>query len=402
MRSVDTAERRARLAVRHRLAPGHHADDVVDVARSLVALHATDPPTVVLSAGARTDHLTPASVESALHDDRTLIRVMAMRRTLWVIPRELLPAVLAGASDRVAGAERRRLIRDVERAGLHDDGTTWLDAACTQVLDVLGTEELTSTELRERAPLLAGTLEHGAGRSWGGTTPIAPRVLTVLSAEGRVLRATNDGGWHLSRPRYAVTEHWLGHAVPNQAVPDDAAGDAALSVEDAVDELVTAWLRSFGPGTEDDLVWWLGSTRARVRGALARVGAVSVALDGATGYLLPDDLDVVAAPEPWVALLPVLDPTTMGWKDRDWYVGEHRAQLYDSAGNGGATIWCNGAIVGGWWQLEDGTVRTELLEDIGAEATAAVDERAAALTEWFDGRRVMPRFPSPLALSHRR
>ncbi len=387
MRSVDTAERRARLAIRHRLAPGHLADDAVDVARSLVALHATDPPTVVLSARARTDGLTSEAVELALHDDRSLVRVLAMRRTLWVVPRALLPAVLAGAADRVAEAERRRLIKEVERAGLHDDGEAWLDAARAQTLDVLGTQELTSSELRDRAPLLDGHMEYGVGRSWGGTAAVAPRVLTVMCAAGQLLRATNDGGWYVSRPRYATAEQWLGHPIEHR------------SVEDAVDELVGAWLRSFGPGTEDDLVWWLGSTRARVRGALARLGAVEVALDGATGFLLPDDLEVVTADEPWVALLPVLDPTTMGWKDRDWYVGEHRSLLFDTAGNGGATIWCDGAIVGGWWQLEDGSVRTELLDDIGAEATAAVEAQAGALTAWFHGRRVMPRFPSPLSTS---
>lgn len=389
MRSVDVAERRARLAVRHRLAPGYVADDVSDVARSLVALHATDPPTVVLSARARTVGLTAASVEAALHDERSLIRVMAMRRTLWVVPRSLLPAVLAGGADRVATSERRRLAREVETAGLHADGEAWLAAACTQVLEVLGDDELSASELRDRAPLLEGQMEYGQGRSWGGTTPIAPRVLTVLSAEGRVLRAHNDGGWYTSRPKYAATEHWLGHPVET------------ISVESAVAELVREWLRSFGPGTEDDLVWWLGSTKARVRAALGHLGAVAVDLDGSVGYLLPDDVEPVEPVDPWLALLPVLDPTTMGWKDRDWYVGPHRALLYDTSGNGGAAVWCDGAIVGGWWQLEDGTVRTELLEDIGTESAASVDEQAAALTEWFAGRRVMPRFPSPLALSHR-
>ena len=387
MRTVDTAERRARLSIRHRLAPGHVAADALEVARSLVALHATDPPTEVLSARSRTVGLTTDAVETALHRDRTLIRVLAMRRTLWVVPRELLPAVLAGAADRVAAAERRRLAMEVERAGLHDDGLAWLDAASAQVLDVIGADELTSTELRSRAPLLEGRLEYGAGKSWGGIAAVAPRVLTVMCAEGRLLRATNDGGWYVSRPRYAATEHWLGHPL-----------DAPRSIDHAVDELIAAWLRSFGPGTEDDLVWWLGSTKARVRGALARLGAVQVGLDeGRTGFLLPDDLEVVESPGPWVALLPVLDPTTMGWKDRDWYVGEHRSLLFDSAGNAGATIWSDGAVVGGWWQLEDGTVRTELLEDIGAEATAEVEQQAAELTTWFAGRRVMPRFPSPLS-----
>ena len=94
-------------------------------------------------------------------------------------------------------------------------------------------------------------------------------------------------------------------------------------------ELVRRWLRSFGPGTEDDLVWWLGATKAAVRRALGELGAVEVALSDGTGYLLPDDLDDAPEPEPWAALLPVLDPATMGWKQRDFYLDpEDRPFLY--------------------------------------------------------------------------
>ena len=48
MRTFDITERRARLARRHRLAPGHRAPDVVSASDSLVCLHATDPATVEL------------------------------------------------------------------------------------------------------------------------------------------------------------------------------------------------------------------------------------------------------------------------------------------------------------------------------------------------------------------
>ena len=112
-----------------------------------------------------------------------------------------------------------------------------------------------------------------------------------------------------------------------------------------------SWLRTFGPGTEADVVWWLGATKGAVRRALADVSAVEVALaDGTPGWLLPDDVDEVAAPEGWAALLPALDPTTMGWKQRDFYLGEHAAKIFDSNGNGGPTMWWNGRIVGGWTQ----------------------------------------------------
>lgn len=383
---MDDAERRARLARRHRLAAGARATTVTDAARSLVCLHGTDPATIYLSARARVDGMTVADLDRDLYDERSLVKHLAMRRTLFMFPREALPFVQAGASNRVADTERRRLIRDVEKAGLFTDGEAWFRAASDAVVDTLaGGEPASFTELRDVLPLLAGAVTHGEGKSWGGPVSIGPRVLTVLSASGRIVRATNDGPWRASRNRWATTENWLGAPIEQVKADEGAAW------------LVAEWLRAFGPGTEADITWWLGSTLTTVRRALSALDVVEVDLDGVTGYLLADDQDTVDPVPPWAALLPALDPTTMGWRERGWYLGPYKALLFDSNGNAGPTAWWDGRIVGGWWQDEDGQVVVHLLEDPGADARRALDAEAAALSEWLGGTRVLPRFPSPLA-----
>ena len=102
--------------------------------------------------------------------------------------------------------------------------------------------------------------------------------------------------------------------------------------------------------------WRADLTTAQVRAQLRDVGAVEVDLDGTPGYVLPDDLDPEPACDRWCALLPGLDVTTMGWQHRDWYLGPHRAHVFDRNGNGGPTAWCDGRIVGGWTQDPDGRV----------------------------------------------
>ena len=82
---------------------------------------------------------------------------------------------------------------------------------------------------------------------------------------------------------------------------------------------------------------------------------------------------------------------------RDWYLGEHRGQVFDSNGNGGTTAWWKGRIVGGWGQNADGRVEVRLLEDAGRDAKRALQRRADELTVWLDGVRVSPRFPSPMS-----
>jgi hypothetical protein len=385
VRSFGIDERRARLARRHHLAPAHRASDVVDAADGVVVLHATDPATVHLAVWARVDDVTVEDVDAALYDDRTLVKHLCMRRTLFAVPRHLLGATIAGASHRVADQQRRQLAKQVAKEGLVDDGDAWLRDAEAATLAELGRRgEATATELRAAVELLQMSWEYAPHKAYGGRIEVAPRVMTCLSAAGLVLRAGNQGRWTVSRPTWAPTAEWLG------AAPDVPAEREARA------ELVRRWLARFGPATRDDLKWWLGSTVSAVRSALDDVGAVEVDLHGEPGVALPDDLDPVEAPEPWAALLPGLDPTTMGWYHRDWYLGSHRPQIFDRNGNGGTTAWWDGRIVGGWTQTATGAVVLQVLEDVGAEATAALEAEADRLEAWLDGTRVSQRFPSPL------
>lgn len=384
MRVFTVAERRNRLARRHFLTPD--ADQPIDrIAATLVGLHATDPATPYLSLWARRPDFAVADLNDALYKKRSLVKHLAMRRTLWVFDPADLPAVQAAASDRVADTERRRLIADVAKAGVADDGEQWLDRAAAAVLAHLDRNgPASSIALRTTLPELAGTYDPAPGKSYGGQTHLAPRALTVLGAQGHIVRGPNDGGWTSSRPRWATTRSWLGE----RGVP--------MTAEPAQTQLIGTWLRAFGPATAEDIRWWFGTTKTVVRKALSAIGAVDVDLHGTPGYALPDDLEPEAEPEPWGALLPGLDVTTMGWYQRDWYLGEHRGQLFDNNGNAGPTVWWNGRIVGGWCQDAAAKVQLQLLEDPGRAARSLLEKRAQDLTAWLDGVRVPPRFPSPL------
>jgi hypothetical protein len=386
VRSFTVDERRARLARRHLLTTEPGAGSIADVASQLVGLHATDPATPYLSLWARMPGFEVGDLEAALYRDRSVVKHLAMRRTLWVLTAGDLTAVQAAASDRVAANERKRLIADVQRSGIADDGEKWLGRASKAVLAHVHEHGPTSArQLRAALPELAGAHDPAPGKRWGGATPVAPRVLTVLAVEGFLVRGPNDGTWTTSRPRWASASAWLG------AAGDPTAAEAARAL------VIRAWLHAFGPATVNDVKWWFGNTLTWARDGLRDVGAVEVDLHGTSGVALPDDLEPVAETAPWCALLPGLDVTTMGWQDRDWYLGEYRGQVFDTNGNAGPTAWCDGRVVGGWRQDADGRVVLQLLEDVGAKASKALARKADELTDWLGGVRINPRFPSPLS-----
>jgi len=389
VRHIPDDERRARLAVRHGIAAASRLSTPEAATRAMTVLHSTEPATVHLSLHARVDGLVVDDVERALYDDRSLVKQLAMRRTLFVFPRDLLPAAWGSASARVAAQLAARLAKEVEAAGHADDGAAWLDRARAEVVEAMaGGTALTAQEVRERVPVLAKKLELAPGTKYAATVSLAPRVLTQLGVEGTVVRGVNAGHWRISKPRWTLMTEWLGDSLGGVPAP--------ASVEEGYAELVRRWLGTFGPGTESDLVWWLGSTKSAVRAALAEVGAVAVSLDGgATGWVLPDDVEPAPGADPWAALLPVLDPTVMGWKERAFYLGDHGPRLFDSNGNAGTTAWWDGRVVGCWVQDEAGVVEVRPLEGLPRAATAALAVEAERLTDWLDGTRVSTVYPSP-------
>lgn len=114
------------------------------------------------------------------------------------------------------------------------------------------------------------------------------------------------------------------------------------------------------------------------------------------GWLAADDLGEVAV-EPWVALLPTLDPTTMGWKHRGWYLSERAAtDAFDRAGNAAPTIWVDGRVVGTWAQREDREIRLHWFDDVPTSRRAQVEARAEEVAAWV-GTPATGSIPQPAA-----
>jgi hypothetical protein len=394
---MDAAQRRARLVARHGLgsaggtAPGAGP---VDVARDLVALHSTDPATVYLSAAARAP-IVPADLERALYQERTLVRMLGMRRTVFVVPTELAPVIQAACAEAIAVNQRRlllALLTEAKRGGTlggggkaATDASAWLDDVCASTVRALGQRgEASAATLCADEPRLRTQITVAEGKAYGGSFNITTRVLFLLAAQGLIVRGRPGGSWLSTQYRWSTVDNWWPGGLPSMDVPAARA------------ELARRWLAAYGPATVADLKWWTGWTVTETRRALARLDTVEVDLDGAPGVVLESDVDGVPEEEPRAVLLPALDPTVMGWAGRDWYLGGHAPALFDRSGNAGPTVWWGGRIVGGWAQRADGTVAVRLLEKLDRRAARAVDAAAESVREWLGAVRVTPRFRTPL------
>ena len=381
IRTVSVAERRARLAVRHHLAPGERSGTVAAAVDGIIALHGTDPASVYVSAWARTNAVDKAAIEHAIYEERSLVRMLGMRRTVFVVPTALMPVIQSACTDQVAERLRRQLTRVVAEAGIAPDAATWLKEVGEGTIRALAARgSATGAELARDEPRLRTQIFAAEDNPYGGAVNLTTRLLTLLSAEGLIVRGRPRGGWTSTQFAWSVA--------PERT-------DLPAPVARA--ELARRWLAAFGPSPLADLQWWTGWTAAQVRQAVSALDLTEVDLGGSAGVVLAGDDEPVTPGEPWVAVLPALDPTAMGWRDRAWYVGEHTAALFDRSGNIGPTVWWDGRVVGGWAQRQDGEIAVRLLEDIGAEAATAITAEAQRLREWIGPSvRITPRFRTPL------
>jgi hypothetical protein len=367
MRTVTDEQRAAALVARHHL--GCTAATLDQALRDVVALHSSDPLTPHLALWARLADYQPAHLDAALMSG-SVWRMHTIRRTLWVVPTDRAP-VFHGAATKVMANERRRLRGWASE--LSDTPDAWLARVESQVLDALRTHgELSTRALQGHVPDLSQKITSGSGK-WTQQVPIGSRLLFLMAMDLKLFRGPSTT-WRSSQYPWTLA--------PKTTLTDPAAARV---------ELVRDYLARFGPVSLTDVKWWTGWTVAQTKKALAQVGALQVQMDAGPGWMLDQELPVGTG----VTLLPGLDPAPMGYKERAWFLGDHGPQLFDRNGNVGPSVWVDGRVVGGWAWAGD-RVRVELLEAVGPAHRAALDERAAALTEWLGGVAVTPRFRTPL------
>jgi hypothetical protein len=379
---IDAEERRGRLAERHRLSPPTRTDDPPQIADDLVALHSSDPVTVFLSAMARMVHPSIEAVERALYTDRSLIRHHGMRRTLWVATPPVVRLMHAAATRDLLATERRRTGQLLAASGV-DDPEQWLAEAEAQILaDLREHGPSTAREIGQRGDALRQRLHLSPGKAYAAVQSAHTRVLYILGFDGKMLRG-QPSSWINGAYRYVDAESWL------------PGGLGDLDPRQAASELADRWLQRFGPATTPDLQWWMGWTMKRTKQALADCGAVAADLDGEPGWLAAED-PPLGQVEPWVAVLPGLDPTIMGWKRRDWYLPKTSMEVFDSAGNGGPSLWVDGRVVGAWARSRDGRIQTHYFERVAAARRREIDQRIDEVKSWIGDTRFTVRFPGDI------
>jgi hypothetical protein len=385
------------LAHKQHLLPASRLTDVVQVTRDIVALHATDPTVPYFSLWARAPDFPREALEDALYERRKLAKLLCMRVTLHAVPSDEVPLFFQAYSQHRTRPETQRFGDFLVQAGLcrEKEVDAFLQDLQRRVLDVLSERgPSTVRQINQAVPELKAKIRHSVGKSYEGEIGVGSYLVpNIMGAQGLLIRARPQGTWRSNLYEYAALSDWLPGIDLESVAPQEAKV-----------WLVRRYLAAFGPATLDDVQWWTGFTKGEAKETLESLGSavVKVAIkDLGNEYLmLAEDAQQLRdfAPEDTacVFLLPCLDPYIMGYQDRRRFLAsEHRAKLFDRAGNAVPTVWVNGRVVGAWGQhKEDGSVVYGIFEPV-EEGKRVLLDKHQQLEEFLDGEFVPPRFRTP-------
>jgi hypothetical protein len=284
---------------------GERLRDPLAAVRASAGIQAQDAAAAALSIRARTTGLMRVDVERALVEERSIVRLWAMRSTIHLVPSEdarwlvdlLGPIGLRGAHRRLG------------QLGVpEEDRPRAVAAICAA--------------LREHGPLTRAELMEHVARAGVETAGQAAAHLPALAAlQGLVCFGPPARG---GKPTYALRDDWLGRDLPR------------LTRDEALAELARRYVRGFAPTAPEDFASWSGLPLRDARAAW--------------GVIAPRSPDPPPAPNPPVVrLLPAFDTYLLGYRTRDAVVPpKHARRVWPGGGIVRPTVVANGRAVGTW------------------------------------------------------
>jgi uncharacterized protein YcaQ len=351
---------------RHHLTERAPRSEMLDVIARIGGLHAQVMSSAELTLWARVEGLDREAVAEALWEERSLVKLWAMRGTLHLLPAVELDTWLGalGTYDHYLKPVWLRSF-EITREQLE------------QLIDAIGEaldgELLTREELGAAVARITGSAEirDKVQGSWGP-------YLKPASFRGRLCFGPSDG----QRVRFTRPDGWLGR------------GPARADPETALRDVTRRHLGAFGPAAREDLARWWGVQPAQGGRMLKALGdeLVEVDTEGTVGWMLREHAEEAAAAEPakLARLLPGFDMWVIG-AARDSAAQlepAHKQRVYRDQGWISPVLLVNGRMDGVWKHERKGKRLLVTIEPFGRVpkwARAQAEAEAKRLAVFLGG-----------------
>lgn len=308
---------------KHHLTDQTKTNDIVQIVLDICGLHSTSQSSPYLSLFARTNSFQKEDLNKETYERRNLGKIRCMRKTIFILPKEVLPFLYAATKKQYA----QRLEGYLERLGM----------PLKKYYTIAG----------EIEKLIKGrTMSVSEIKKQLDTKENISAVVSLLCDQKKIIRNKPVKGWRDKRHTYSLFEEYF----PEINLEE-------YEEEEGIEFLIHYYLERYGPVTENDIVWWSGLNKTLVRKALVKleemIAKISIERISHEYLITREDKEKLGAlvrdKSPVITFLPDLDPYLMGYKDRERYVNqEYYNHLFDQSGNAATSILLDGRVIGIW------------------------------------------------------
>jgi hypothetical protein len=322
------------LLSKQHLTENSKSDNILQITKDILALHATLATTPYLSLFVRAKNFTRELLDEELYVKRNLGKIRFVRKTIHILPKEML-SIGYSATKKMSEIASERYSRYL---GVSKEE---YDEISRQILALLKGRGMTTTEIKK-------ALEVKLNLS---------SIVNLMCDKGLLIRGAPKKGWKSNIHTYYLFQEYF----PNV--------DVEGNEKNAKKFVMKQYIGSFGPVTVNDVAWWTGFRKTETKQILESfqddLTHVEIShLHGNYIILLSDqkNLNSLTAPKKHVvSFLPPLDPYMMGYNDRERYLSqEHYENVFDRSGNATSSILLNGKVIGVWDFKEDKTAQVKL------------------------------------------
>jgi len=338
------------------------SDNIIQTVRDVGGLHATGATVPYLSLFSRTRNFTAELLDEELYVKRSLGKIRYVRKTVYILPKDMIPAAFAATRSMIVLASEKYS----KYLGVTEDG---FEVASKEILSVLKGRGMTTKEIK---------------KALGTRLNISP-IVNLMCDKGLLIRGNPDKGWRSNIHTYYLSKEYF---------PDM---DLNAYDEEEARRLVVQWyLATFGPATENDVIWWTdfprGQTKQFIEEMKERVAIANISGLKGDYFMLSSQKTSLASTSlpknPVVTLLPTLDPYLMGYKDRERYLDpKHYDFIFDRSGNATSTILLDGRVVG-IWDFHEPFVKIFLFNDVQKALLKEIHVKARRIGMFISGKAV--------------
>ena len=323
------------ILFKQHLAMNNKSDNIIQISDDLCGLQSTGPTEPYLNLLARTKNFMREDLERELYQKRSLGKIRGMRKSLFIVPKELIPIIHNAIKHlTVKRCDKYLEMRNISLEEYED--------ISSNILSLVDEKEMHTGELKKILNIKKDVVA----------------VISIMGDEMKLIRSRPVKTWKDRRTNYAPF---------SQLYPDVDLN--SIDEKSAIKLLIRKYIMNYGPVTERDISWWIGITKGRTHDALktlkSELRSIHLSQIDHEYIIHESDVDridkISSSKVSTINLVPRLDPYLMGYKDRERYVNEKNIKYtFDVSGNAVSTILLGGKVIGVWDITEKPEVRGKM------------------------------------------